>query len=150
MPYKDLFNRFGTITEHSELRLNIYLTRPDKLEDTRRVRSADESAERYIKELEKVVEDLKEYRQALAARYGELETMSYHDILTLERKPYRTPIAYDIEIKRVFEDKTENRVLFEHYEGKDRHNALKRFNELRKQHPGIEAVKDIEKRHWER
>ena len=150
MPYKDLFNRFGTLTEHSEVRISIYLTRPDKVDTTKRILENDKRAERDIFELKQIIEDLQDYRRALAARYGELETMSYHDVLTLERKPYRTPIAYDIEIKRVFEDKTENRVLFEHYEGKDRHKALKRFDELRKQHPGIEAIKDIEKRNWER
>lgn len=45
---------------------------------------------------------------------------------------------------------TEIQELNEHYTGKQRREALARFEELRKQRPGIELVKDIEKRSWEK
>jgi len=49
-----------------------------------------------------------------------------------------------------YEDGTEIQELNEHYTGKQRREALARFEELRKQRPGIELVKDIEKRSWEK
>ena len=45
---------------------------------------------------------------------------------------------------------TEVKELNEHYTGKQRREALARFEELRKQRPGIELVKDIQRRSWER
>ena len=47
-------------------------------------------------------------------------------------------------------DGTEIKELREKYSGKDRRKAFARFEEIQKQRPGIEAIKDIEKRSWEK
>ena len=39
--------------------------------------------------------------------------------------------------------------ICEKFNGKERHNALKRFNELCKQYPHAEQIKKIEKSQWE-
>ena len=39
--------------------------------------------------------------------------------------------------------------LAETYQGKQRRKALARFEELKRQRPGIEIMKGIEKRSWE-
>ena len=41
-------------------------------------------------------------------------------------------------------------VLSEEYDGKERHKALKRFEELKKQYPNIETEIDIAKGKWEK
>ena len=114
----------------------------------------DKSAQELITEAQQLIEDLGQYREALAARYGELETALYTRTLKLERHPAcswsRKGVTYSITITRSYEDHTEAEELRETYIGKDRRTALARYEELKKQYPGIESVKDIEKRSWER
>ena len=94
---------------------------------------------------------LKDYRQALAARYGELETMPYTRLLKLERCPHwKGNIEYTVTITKTFPDKTEIKELREVYPGKERRKAIARYEQLKKERPGIEAVMDIEKRQWEK
>lgn len=59
-------------------------------------------------------------------------------------------MKYFVRIVKTLEDGTEIEDLREKYNGKDRRKAFERFEELKKQRPGIEAIKDIEKRHWEK
>ena len=125
----------------------------DKLKEAGEVARADATAARDIAALESLISDLKEYRQELAARYAQLETMAYTDRLELERRPdgWRGGnITYYLRIVRKYEDGTEAQQMHETFPGKQRRDALKRFEELKKQRPGIKAVKDIEKRSWER
>ena len=41
-------------------------------------------------------------------------------------------------------------IIQETYPGTERHKAIKRFEALKKEYPGAKAIKDIEKRNWER
>ena len=50
------------------------------------------------------------------------------------------------ETETLAETETETEV----FPGKERHAAIKRFEEIKKARPGIEAVKDIERKSWER
>ena len=101
--------------------------------------------------MQQAIADMQDYRQALAARYAELETMGYRLRLELERVPHwKGQIQYLVRIVRLYEDGGIVEELMESYVGKDRRKALSRFEELIKQRPGIEAVKDIERRQWER
>ena len=59
-------------------------------------------------------------------------------------------VLYYVRIVRAYQDGTEVQELAETYQGKQRREALARFEELKKQRPGIEIMKDIEKRSWER
>lgn len=149
MSYHDLLMRYGTEAESAETRIYIYAQQPKKLTTTKDVVYRDNSAAQDIKRLEKLVDDLKDYRRALAARYAELETMVYTDRLEIERYP-GNGIKYYVRIIRNYEDGTSETVLHETFPGKERRTALNRFEELKKQHPGIEAIKDIERRSWER
>lgn len=45
---------------------------------------------------------------------------------------------------------TPDNVIEETFEGKERAKALKRFEELRKEYPNTEAIKEIDKYQWER
>ena len=140
-------------SDYAESRPWITFYKADKLKALAEIAHADKRAAQDIAELENLIADLKEYRQALAARYAQLETMSYTDRLELERRPdgWRGGnITYYLRIVRKYEDGTEAQQYHETFPGKQRRDALKRFEELKKQRPGIEAVQDIAKKSWER
>lgn len=149
MSYHDLLMMYGSEQESAEKRVYIYCQSPKKLTKTADVVYRDNSAAENIARLEKLLDDLKDYRRALAARYAELETMAYTDRLEIERYP-GYGIKYYVRIIRTYEDGTTEKVLHETFTGKQRREALKRFEELKKQHPGMEAIKDIERRSWEK
>ena len=151
MSYLDLFQRYGKTSREAEISIRAYLLRPDAL-TADRIKYNDESAARIIAECESTIEAMKEYRQALAARYATLETAPYSLRLELKREPgWRgRGIDYYVTLYKTYEGGTEVMELNEHYTGKQRREALARFEELRKQRPGIELVKDIEKRSWEK
>lgn len=150
MSYESLFTRFGSPSTEADICIRGYLTRPEKLTQDR-VKVYDESAARLIERCEEVIAALKEYRQALAARYAELDAAPYSLRLELERKPSYSGsgVLYYVRIVRSYQDGTEVQELAETYQGKQRREALARFEELKKQRPGIETVKDIERRNWE-
>lgn len=124
---------------------------PEKL-TADRIARYDESAARIIAECESTIESMKEYRQALAARYATLETAPYSLRLELKREPgWRgRGIDYYVTLYKTYEDGTEVMELNEHYKGQQRREAIARFEEIKKQRPGIEAVKNIERKSWER
>lgn len=151
MSYKNRLECYGRRVEIGEARPYVYFYDADRLKTVEEVARADHRAEQDIKTLETIIADLREYRQALAARYAGLETMVYKSVLKLERVPHwQGHINYFVTIDRVFEDGTTTTELREVFPGKQRRDAIKRFEELKKQRPGIEAVKDIAKRDWER
>ena len=151
MSYETLFQRYGSPSTDAEIRITAYLIRPDKL-TADRIPWNDEQAARLISGCESLIASLKEYRQALAERYAMLQTAPYKLRLELERKPsYNgSGVLYYVRIIREYQDGTEVQELAETYQGKQRREALARFEELKKQRPGIEIVKDIERRSWER
>ena len=151
MSYESLFTRYGSPSTEADICIRGYLTRPDKLTQER-IRGNDESAARLIERCEEVIAALKEYRQALAARYAELDAAPYSLRLELERKPsYNSSgVLYYVRIIREYQDGTEVQELAETYQGKQRREALARCEERKKQRPGMEIMKDIEKRSWER
>lgn len=135
----------------AEIRPYIHIRRPEKLTKPEDIAYYDGSAARAIKELEAIISNLQEYRQALAARYGELETMPYTRLLKLERRPHwRGNIEYTVTITRTMADGTELQELREVYPGNERHKAKSRFQELQKQYPGIPCEQDTAKRNWEK
>ena len=156
MSYKTWFTKddwscsySGSRAEH-KVELRGYFLKPAQLLQDQ-VKRYDESAARLISEMQEEIAALIEYRRALAARYAELETQAYKTTLKLAREPhYKGAIYYYVTITRRYEDGTEAVELNERYTGKDRKKAFDRFAELKKQRPGIEIMKDIEKRQWER
>ena len=151
MSYESLFTRYGSPSNEAEIRITGYLLHPSKL-TADRIPWNDEQAARLISGCESLIASLKEYRQALAERYAMLQTAPYKLRLELKREAgWRGKgVDYYVNIYRTYEDGTEVMELNEHYTGKQRREALARFEELKKQRPGIEIVKDIERRSWER
>lgn len=151
MSYLDLFQRYGNPSQEAEIRLTAYLLRPDTL-TADRIQAHDDSAARMIARCQALIDQLTEYRAALAERYAALATAAYRERLELTRDPgYRgKPVIYFVRIVRTYEDGTTEKPLEETYTGKERRAAFARFAELKKQRPGIETLQDTEKRSWER
>lgn len=150
MSYHNLLQQYGHEQPQAETRVYIFAQAPAKLSTPSEVAYRDADAARMIKRLESLVDDLKDYRQALAARYAELETLPYCYALKLERVPHwKGHIEYIITIKKALSDGTETDELREIYPGKERRAALSRYDELKRQRPGIPAEMDIAKRPWE-
>lgn len=152
MSYRDtIFRRYGSPSKEGRVEIRDYLLLPEQLTEDK-IRYYDDIAARTIAECEAVIEALKEYRQALAARYAQLTTAPYKLRLEIERDPHwrNQGVDYYVRIVKTYEDGTEIKELNEHYTGKQRREALARFEELRKQRPGIETVKDIARRSWEK
>lgn len=151
MSYLDLFQRYGSPSREAEIRLYGYLIRPDAL-TADRIQYNDETAARLIEDCRRLADQLTDYRQALAERYAALATAAYRDRLELvrERRWRDSPVLYHVQIIRTYEDGTTETVLHEHFTGKERRAAFARFEELKRQRPGIETLQDTEKKPWEK
>lgn len=151
MSYLDLFQRYGSPSREASVQIRDYLIRPDVL-TADRIATYDKSAARTIAECRQLIDQLTEYRQALAERYAQLATAAYRDRLELRRDPgYRgKPVIYSVQIVRTYEDGTTETPLSETYAGADRRKAFVRFAALQKERPGIETIQDTDRRAWER
>lgn len=142
---------YGDERESAEQRVYIYAQHPRALKTPRDVAYRDGQAALDIKRLEALIDNLRDYRVALAQRYAELETMPYTRVLTLRRDPsYKGRITYWVTITRRLSDGTETDELREQFSGQERAKAFARFAALQKQYPGIASVQDTARRSWER
>lgn len=85
MDYMTMFQRYGSACPTSEIKIYSYQTRPDRIADKSEIAMNDNRAAQTIKECEALIAKLQSYRQALAARYGELCTMAQTDVYVLQR-----------------------------------------------------------------
>ena len=150
MTLDDLFSRKDQI----EYRLTAHISKPETITSTKGAEYNDRNAQQAIHEAEEMIKTLKEYRQALGARYQEIISTNYSLFLFLKRELnyYTNTKKYVVTISKRFDGNNvaDEEILREVYEGRDRHKALKRFEALQKEYPNIEHETDIEKRHWER
>lgn len=142
MSYQELFQRYGRPSKEADIRINTYLLRPDSLVKPQEIDCMDKQAAITIEACRATIERLQDYRKALAERYSQLETMAYSDCLELERYPGYNGITYYVRIIRTYSDKTTIETLTERFDGKERHKAIKRFNQLKKERPGIASPQE--------
>lgn len=154
MSYIDeLFTRYGSPSEEADIKIwksRGWLKRPDTCASFDDVRSYDDKAAQLIAECKHLTAQLIEYRQDLAARYNALATMPSKDSVKLERYNGYNGITYYIRHFTEYEGGTKVETATEAFPGKERRAAIKRFEELKKERPGIDYIKDIEKKSWER
>lgn len=150
----ELFTRYGYPADEMNEKIYFYFTRADKIETFDKVQQADKAAQDKITSLYVWIDLLKEYRKTLYTRAQELCAAGYKMKLTLRRRvdSWKNKRYYDITVVKIIDAPNARpvAVLSEEYNGKDRHKALKRFEELKKQYPNIETEKDIDKKQWER
>ena len=151
MTYKELFEDGNCRDGYANHTLYVNCYRPDKLSTVAEILQNNERASRTIAELESYITALREYQQELSKRAAQLETMGYKLLLKLERyKRYQGGVEYYITLIKTLDDGTQITELSETYTGKERRQAIARFEALKKERPGIEAIIDIEKKSWER
>ena len=151
MSYTDLFQRYGSPRKDAEIRILYYLQRPEALGTFDKSKHYDGEAAQIIAQCKKLIEDMSEYRQDLAARYNQLATMPSRRRLRLERYVnFNNKKFYYIRHFTNYDDGTVVETETETFPGKERRAALARFAELKKQHPGIVAEMDIDKKSWEK
>jgi len=151
MEWKELFKRSWRGDE-AEVKVYDHLRLPDKLTDLDGVTLYDRSAARAIKEMEEYLEALKGYRQALAERYAALASMPYTLRLDLIRRKgwSDNKVTYTLSLVRVYQDGHEQDEERTVYPGTERREAIKSFEEMQHQRPGIQCRVQIEKASWER
>jgi hypothetical protein len=149
MSYTDLF----TYRDDAELHRRVYIKKPSAIDSIKSLNYYDGNAQQAIAEAEAFIETLKEYRRDLYERYQEIAAANYKLFLFLERtfNRYDNTKQYIITICKRFDGNNvaDEEILRETYPGKERHKALKRFDELKKEYPTIENDMDIAKKHWE-
>lgn len=133
---------------------NAYIKKPDKIKSLSEVQEYDKKAVSEIEYLKSKIELLSIYRAELYNRFQEINSANYHLRITLERQRryYQNKVFYYVTVHNVPDraDVATVEVLTETYEGKQRYNAIKRFDELCKQYPHAETVKKIEIPQWEK
>lgn len=149
MSYTDLFH----YSTEAEIRAWTHIKKPSAIGDIKSVEWYNTRAERAIAEAEQMIKTLKEYQLALCDRYQEIYATNYKMLLLLKRHVrYDNYKNYTITLSKKFDGNnvSDEIVLQENFGGKERHKALKRFDELRKEYPSIEYEIDIAKKQWEK
>lgn len=139
--------------DEAEITHRIHIKKPETITSIKYLEWYSGNATRAIAEAEELITLLKEYQQAICARYQEIIGTNYKLHLHLERKiNYNNSKSYIVTIVKRFDGNNvaDEEILRETFEGKERHQALKRFEALKKEYPNIENDTDIAKKHWER
>lgn len=131
-----------------------YIKRPDKIKSLVEIQEIDKRIAEEIKYLLSKMELLNLYRAELFNRFQEINAANFHLRISLDRQQqyYENKVFYYITVENVPDraDVAPVPILSEKFSGKERHNALKRFEELCKQYPHAEKIKKIEKSQWEK
>lgn len=151
MDWKELFERSWRGDE-AEIKVYDHLRLPDKLTGLDGVTLYDRSAAGSIQRMEEYIEALRGYRQALAVRYAALASMPYTLRLDLVRRKGwgDKKVTYTLSLVRVYQDGHEQDEERTVYPGTERREAIKAFEEMQHQRPGIQCRVQIEKASWER
>lgn len=151
MSYRD---RFRSWCNEDTVQAHPYITfyKPETMYSLDDIQRRDKYAADDIDTLQKIIEDLQEYRRDLAARYAELATTTYTYRLYLVReKSWSTKrVSYTVRLVRVLPEGKEIDEQKQIFEGTERKQAFGLFAQLKKERPGIEAVQDTDKKQWER
>ena len=151
-----LFDSWRCQDGHRDYKITAYLCKPEKLDELSRVQDYDKSAARLIEECQKTIELMTAYRAALYERYNEIATAPTVPVVKLKREHRYSygkgnPVYYYLGVySRNLNSGKDTQIESKCFEGKQRHEALKAFEDYKKNHPGIIAEKDIEKKQWER
>lgn len=132
---------------------NYYIKRPDKVRTLAEVQEIDKRTADEINYLLSKIELLKLYRAELFNRFQEITAVNFHLRVSIERQRqyYENKVFYYINVEKIpdRDDVAPVSISSEKFNGKERHNALKRFDELCKQYPHAEQIKKTEKSRWE-
>lgn len=136
------------------LQVSRYLIDPATIHTTERAAYWGGIAAQAIEDCRAMIQKLERYQQVLFDRVQQIEAAPYHHrvMLLRERGYYDKKVTYHLIVEKVREtDGIEpEEIQRAKYPGTERRQALADFEAYKKIHPGVEAVKDIEKNKWER
>lgn len=133
---------YGGEQLEAEQRVYIYVQQPKRYKTPEDIARKDADIARQIERMQRLIDDLRDYRVALAQRYAELETMPYTRVLTLKRDPsYKGRITYWVTITRRMSDGTETDELCEQFHGQDRAKAFARFAARKSNTPALHPLR---------
>lgn len=130
---------------------NIYLWPYQHETDLKRLQNYDGYLKRDIERLQAAIKQIEEHRKKIYLHTQQLTSSQFSLKLSLIRwRDYNGKVFYYIALSKVFPEIGEQKIIDETYPGVERYTAIKRFDELKKQYPGAEHIKEIEKAKWER
>lgn len=153
MDKQSLTNHFRNYRRELNETRHIYLPDPRTLNTMDRLIYQGSQAARYADELREMIQTMESYQSLIYDRVQSITTDPYHtEIHLIREKRYQSKVKYYLDVKKVYDvpgidPETINRNV---YPGAGRSQAIKDFEAYQKSHPGIIAVKDIEKGKWER
>lgn len=152
MKWQELFDRCWNSDLQAQVLVRDYITHPDKLDTLDRVAYYDRSTAETIQRMQEYIEALSGYRQALAERYAALATMPYTLRLDLIRNKgyFDKKVTYTLRLVRVYEDGHEQNEQETVYPGTQRRDAIRAFEDMQRERPGILCKMDISKKSWEK
>lgn len=133
-----------------------WMLHPDKIETMERLRVSDKEAERAIKDAERSIEKLKEYRRMLYDRAQKLDRAEKRKLVEIIKEKTDGKISYTVSVYDVAQDGTRHgyEAGWYHmkvtgsmkelsrtvYGGKERRKALADFEQLLKEYPGAMTI----------
>lgn len=137
----------------NEIRLYTYLIHPDNLQSTDTLYQTDLRVAREIRNAENLIRLLQQYRKALFERSRKISATVYSPVLKFWRKKdyYTKKVTYHLTVCLRSSDPSisEQETLSESFPGTARRDAFRRFEELKKTHPGILTEVHTQKERWE-
>lgn len=135
----------------NEIKVTLYTVDSAQIADLNWLAREDKRALESIEKANELIRQAESYRLKLYERCRELELMDSHTRISLKRKRcWNEKIVYWLQKTTVYSDGTECIEETTRYEGKQRHEALRTFNDLKKQYPMFEYVLNIDKSSYER
>jgi hypothetical protein len=147
------FKRFTRYTPGQQQ--NIYCCFSDFRKSTslERLAGYDRHAQNSINYAEELIKAIKQYRLDLYNHCQTIRTAAFHLELQIRRRRGCRGgcVTYHVELLKIYEGNLSAEYLIEErFNGKERHKALERYNELKKQYPGIPVREDTAKQAWEK
>lgn len=131
-----------------------YIKSPKKIKTLGEIEEYEKKAVSEIEYLKIKIELMHLYRAELFNRYQEIRSANFHTQIIIERQRryYENKVYYYVTVKNIPDrnDVGEKILRSDVFEGKQRHEALKFFEQLQKIYPRAETIKKIEKSKWEK
>ena len=119
--------------------------------DEKELLKLDKYAQRDMERLLEATEQIKEYRKKLFEHTQSLQSEKSRLELKIRRyKRYNGAVSYYVTLTRQYEkENMYKNIINETYSGAERHKAIARYKELKKEYPSITHIEELEKSRWE-
>ena len=134
--------------------VSAYLVKPSTIDTTERAAYYGGIASRMIEDCNAMIRTMQQYQKMLYNRVQEIDPApNHHRVQLIREKRWReSRVMYHLVVEKVYDTPGIKPVEIRrtNYPGAERRQAIAAFELNKKTHPGIEAIKDIEKGAWEK